>query len=418
MGPGTGKAARVLLAGYAFLLLGLPQSYTVAGVGLSLTPARLLAGLGLLYWLLGRVGGRNSLNCRPNPIRTVLFAAFAVWIIAAALALAAPLGYDVLPAVDRTLLLLILAVAVATLACDGLGGARAIQAVAGAAVLGGTVSAVTALMSFVGGVDLRPLLLLPGLEATDPVIPLDLERAGVERALGTAAHPIELAATCIVLLPLAVHLARHGRRRPLWAGCSVVLVAGSLTTVSRTGLLGLGVLAVLLLPVLGLWRWLLGAAAAAVVASAVAALTSQLADALIGTVLGSGQDSSVQARLEDYSYVVAHVRDHPLVGQGLGTYQVPQQPYLDNQYLFTAVESGLLGAAALVLLWLVPAVLLLGRRHWVHLDATTRSLAWSVGAALAVCAVSCLTSDALTFAQFQGLSFLLVGLGGAVWALR
>lgn len=412
----TGSIAQYLLAGYALLLLGVPQSYAVAGIGFSLTPARLVAGAGLLYWFLCRVGGR-ALNTSANPVRWVLFVAVTVWTIAAAIALARPLGYDVLAAVDRTVLLLVLSVGVAALACDGLGGIRPIRVVAAAAVVGGTISAVTALTAFFTGVDLLPLVQLPGLEPGDPVV-TDLERSGLERALGTAGHPIELAATCIALVPLAIHLARYGRARILWAGCVLLLVAGALTTISRTGLLGLGVLAVLLLPVLGPGRWLLGAATAGVLALVSVSIVPQLADALLETVLGSGQDSSVLSRLDDYSYALARIAEHPLAGQGLGTYQVPQQPYLDNQYLLTTIESGLPGLAALLLLLTVPACLMLARRQWTYDGLETRSLAWSIGAGLAVCAASFATYDALTFAQIQGVTFLLIGLAGAVWATR
>lgn len=416
-----------VLATYAVLLLALPVNAVFAGFAGSLTPARLVAAGCLLWWLVARVGGQFGLHVAPNPVRRTLLVVPAVLVASHMLALLGGVPLDRLGDADRFIALLVLATGAALLCCDGLGGLRGVQVVAGGIVLGATVSSLAAVVRLVTGFDPRGLAALPGLRL-DPFGYGGQIREGVTRGLGMANHPIELAAVCAVALPLALHLVRHGGRRPLWWVCVALLVIGPWASVSRTGLLGLLVVGAALLPRVGLVRWALGGLV--VVLGLVVARLSQLTllEALQGTVARFGADHSIAARLSDYGYVFDRLLARPIAGQGLGTYLAPPQPFLDNTYLLTTVESGLPGLLALLALLLVPAVVLVqvwrrGRARapvgstWAPERAALIDCSWAVAASLAVCAAAGLTFDGLRFSQFQCLLLLIIGLAGVVGRL-
>ncbi|MGH4009576.1 MAG: O-antigen ligase family protein [Pseudonocardiaceae bacterium] len=416
--------AHAVLAAYALLLLALPVNAVVAGLAGSLTPARLIAAGCLMWWLIARVGGQFGLNVTPDAVRRTLLVVPAVLAATHLLALLGGVPADRLGEADRFIALLALSTGAALLCGDGLRGLRDLRVVAGAIVLGATVSSLTAVVRLITGFDPRALTASPGLRL-DPFGYGGQIREGVTRGLGMTNHPIELAAVCAVALPLAVHLARYSSRRWLWWVCAALLVTGPWVSVSRTGLLGLLLVGVALLPRVGLVRWALGGLAVGL--GLVVALSQlKLLDALRGTVAQSGADDSIASRLSDYAFVFDRLIARPLSGQGLGTYLAPPQPILDNTYLLTAVESGLPGLLALLALLLVPAVVAgrvwRGRRQPVGVTWARERMAlidsgWAVATSLAVCAAACLTFDGLRFSQFQSLTVLLVGLAGVVGRL-
>lgn len=419
----------VVVATYAALLLGMAQTTVIAGGGAALTPARLLAGGCLLWWLTARAAGHLGLPTGRNPVRTVLLCLPLLLGSAHALALLRGVREPLLASSDRSIALYALAIGTALLACDGIRGARALRCVFAALTLGATASATVALVRFGFGPDLRSLITLPGMDEQDLGF-IYLARGGFERSLGLANHPIELAGICAAALPPAIHLARFGNHRMLWRVCAVLLVAGPIVSISRTGLLGLVIVAVALVSRVGWSRWLGSALLAALAGLLLGLFDSRLVDVLRNTVFDMDNDLSIATRLNDYGFVANQVMHHPIAGQGFGTYQAPPQPYLDNQYLFTAVESGLPGVIALLALVGVPLVLMLRIGHGRERRTTaplpyltrpyrsgneSRELAWAVGTALLICTSSLGTFDGLSFPQFLGLTFLLVGLAGAVW---
>lgn len=418
--PMSRVSPQFVLAGFV-LLLALPQNNVVAGIGASITPARLVAGAAALWWLVTRFSGGFGLRTGPNPVRSVLWGVLAALAAADSIALFDGAAPGVISLGDRATLLLLLYFGVALLACDAVEGGRGLRTVMGAMVIAATLSAAAAVGQF-AGIDIRAHTVLPGL-STQGLGAADLDRGGLTRAMGFANHPIELAAISAIGLPLALHLIRHGGRTVLWWGCVVVLLAGTLVSISRTGLLGIAVVGVLLLWRIGLANWLVTLVGGMLATVLFGMIDPRLVTVLDRTVSGSGQDSSVHARLADYDYVYARLLDAPLAGQGFGTYQAPPQPFLDNQYLLTTVESGLIGLVALVALLFVPTALM--SRVWRgrgviparrHESAQVRDAAWALGCALLIAAASFATFDALAFPQFEGYVFLLIGLAGALAA--
>lgn len=399
------------------LFLALPQNNVLIGGGGAITPARILAGVCLLWWLIARAHRGFGLLSKPNPIRRALLVALVLFTAADAIAFGYGVADERLAAADRAALLFALACAVALLACDALTSVRAIQMVCAAAVLGFTASAASAVVAFTTGFNARVLTVLPGLTAQG-LGDIDLARGGLQRALGFANHPIELAATSIAILPLALHLTKHGRYRAWWWLCVAILVGGALVSISRTGLVGIAIVVVLLLPRLGFGRWLLSMGCIGLFGLLANSIEPKLSTVLVNTVLGSSKDSSIWSRLTKYDYVWSRFIERPLGGQGLGTYLTPAQPFLDNQYLLTTVESGILGLAAFIAILVVPlwSMLRVWRAKTVFPTPVGRDLTWALGTAILVCAVSFGTYDGLAFPQFSGVTLLLIGLAAGTLA--
>jgi O-antigen ligase len=223
----------------------------------------------------------------------------------------------------------------------------------------------------------------------------------------------------VAMLPLTLHLTRYGRVKLFWWACAALLTVGPLVSISRTGLLGLAVVALFLLPRYGLVRWLLAGGVTTILVLAAGVVQPKLMDVLVETVAGSSKDSSIWSRLTKYDYVWQHFLAKPLGGQGFGTYVTSVQPFLDNQYLLMTVEAGLPGLIGFVLLLGVP--MWWSFRFWrsknIESPPQVRDAAWAIGVALLVCVLSFGTYDGLTFPQFAGVSLMLVGCAGALYRI-
>jgi hypothetical protein len=128
-------------------------------------------------------------------------------------------------------------------------------------------------------------------------------------------------------------------------------------------------------------------------------------------------DSSVAARVTDYPLVDRSLEHALWFGQGGWTY-LPDNllDILDNQFLKTAIELGLVGIVALTSFLLVPAIsALMARRR--SCDPELRVLCAALaGAALAAAACS-FAFDSLSYPMFSGLYALVIGLIGAAGQL-
>jgi O-antigen ligase len=211
---------------------------------------------------------------------------------------------------------------------------------------------------------------------------------------------IMLLVPLLVLTPLYLRLEKGHRLRTWLAVGLAFLLVVELATLSRSGLLGLGVgLLVLVLP----YRRFLGSRALLVPVAAVAALLAVVVwerRHYFGVVLrsriqtGGGSES---AHFAVYDFVPQILHSHPLFGLGLNTFSVYYEfatgktnwgPH--SFYVALIVESGIVGAALFALfLWYLFARLraarALGRRLLAARDPAGRRvlpLAWGMTAAL------------------------------------
>jgi len=232
-------------------------------------------------------------------------------------------------------------------------------------------------------------------------------RFGVARALGSANHPIALSVALIMLVPVAVFLARHspwprrpGVRQGLYYVAAVAMVLGSFVTGSRTFVVMLAVMAVFLL--VNHWTAFVRVLLVAVPLVLVGALAlpgsvgSLLMNFLQPDELIASQYASPgsrgSGRLADLGPSLAAAQAHLPFGTGVGSRVVSGEgvnaPILDDQYLSTLLESGLLGLIAMVALLLTPVVVLLKRTRDPYLHGPERDLALALSCAFAGYAVA------------------------------
>ena len=105
----------------------------------------------------------------------------------------------------------------------------------------------------------------------------------------------------------------------------------------------------------------LGAAAAFIVV--IYATTPGLLGTLRDLFVNAGSDSSITYRTDDYKAVGEYIRQSPWLGRGPGTFLSDQYIILDNQYLLSVIEIGLVGLSVVIGYLLATAFLGRGIRH-------------------------------------------------------
>lgn len=247
------------------------------------------------------------------------------------------------------------------------------------------------------------------------------------RIYASAQHPIALGAMLVMMIPLAIYLRqRFGKVR--WIVAAGILTLGALATVSRTSVLMLIVVFVVFLCLRPVeTRRILPALLPLVVATnlAIPGTLGSLKQAFFppgGLVAeqAAGPGYRGAGRVADLPAAMAKLKRQPLVGQGMGTMvsEVDRQnaDILDNQWLGTLLETGLLGA--LSLLWLFRrAVSRLARAA--KLDDSPRGWLYTgIAASVTAYAVGMFTYDAFAFIQVTIMMYILLGFAGAALTMR
>lgn len=406
----------LIALGVAMLLL-VPARYRVEPLGSAGTPASLLGLFALVVWGLGLVSGRPRLTRGTGRIRTL-----ALLLVASVLVSYVCAGYrspdEVLArAADRGVMTIAATLSLMLLVGESVRGRTAIRRVVAVIAASGGVVALLGVLQFALGIDVAGLIEPPGF--TYAAVVYDDSRAGFARIVSTVSHPIELAVVLVMMLPLVLWLffSSTGRARIGWAVCFAVTAAAVPMTVSRTGVAGLAVALLVLVPS---WTWRRRLRVGAVGLVGLVAF-SVVVPGLLGTLramlFDPGADPSLVSREVGRERALAAIGDHPLFGLGFGTYLPERFGYLDNQLLGTLVETGVLGLLAFAAL--LGGVALFGvqvvRRSVGCESQTDRALAVALLAALAVSVSTWATYDALSFPTVRGLTFVLLGLVVALW---
>jgi hypothetical protein len=406
-----------VLTGYLLLLEIVPSGWSVPAFGDVGTPSNIYALLALIWyassWLAGRV--------RPAPgtgaPRLALWL-FAAAVVLAYLSLADPdrqaVGLEV-QAADRGLIGLAAWMGVVVIASAGIRDYAELQQVLRRAVLYGSGIGALGIVEFFTSKDLLASVRIPGLRASSTVSSL-ITRGSYIRPSSNTSQPLELAAVLALLLPFAIQQAfEPGRTGPWRRWLPVALIGGAMPlTVSRTSIIGLAVVLLLLIPT---WRPQRRRPALLVILLGVGLLKAAVPGLLSTTVglfssLFGNSDNSTQARTADYAGVAQYIEQRPLFGRGYGTFIPSLYRYTDNMYLLSLVEIGAVGVLALLVLYLTGwRCGRLGRR--LSTDPSRRELGQSFAASMAAALVLSATFDSLGFPMFAGLLFLLLGLSGA-----
>ena len=281
----------------------------------------------------------------------------------------------------------------------------------------GGVAGLIGIVEFaIQGFSYRDTMLLPGLTTNTELI--DETRSGFDRIHAAASHPIEYAVSLGALAPLALHFAVHAKtqaQRQLNALAFLAICAAIPMTVARSGVVTVAVglafyavhlssraklnFAVLGVIGLGLYR----------------AMVPGLLGTLKSLLLVGEDDPSIAGRTEDYAKIPGLTAGFEAFGRGLGTFQPMSYFYLDNQYLGSLLEGGVLAMTILIITYVVGFAVARGVRHRSG-DLSMRGLGQALAASIAALAISAATFDELSFRQAAFTLFLLLGCAGALWS--
>lgn len=266
-------------------------------------------------------------------------------------------------------------------------------------------------------------VLAEGLEASTTT--------GAFRSFGSAQHPIALAVMLCTLLPVAVWLAEHAswpanpiNRRIVYALAMVAIFGGIMAAISRTAVVvlgAMGLLTLILRPKLG--GMLLVASTPVLILLALVRpkmFESTFLSFLDPESLIASQYTSPgwagQGRLADLDPALEIVAQQPFFGTGLGSRIVvgdnANSFILDNQWLGTLMDLGVLGVIGLAVFMLVPIVKLLRYAFRDALEPRFAQLAFAIAIATFGYAVAMYLFDAFSFVQ----SFFVLALQWAVGA--
>ena len=210
-------------------------------------------------------------------------------------------------------------------------------------------------------------------------------RAGGTRSYASSQHPIALSVLFCLIIPLALYLMKFSRwprypfsRRLLYTGCIGLMVLGLLSAVSRTGIVVMAVMflfTLLLRPRLALTLAAIGLPIVALVALVLPKLFASTVGSFLNlNSLLASQYTSVglagQGRLADLPGVFSGFVVHPWAGTGVGSRVVvgvnANAQILDNQWLSSLLESGVIGVVGMIvfLAWPVIKMVRFGFTSW------------------------------------------------------
>lgn len=238
------------------------------------------------------------------------------------------------------------------------------------------------------------------------------ERFGAIRALGTSRHPIEYSVFAAVAVPLTLHFARYAANRQTRVFAAIGACAALFAVpaaISRTGVIALGVAMFIYM-----WGAKLRAIAAAALIGGLAfvlqlAIAPNVIDALWQTIVNSAEDDSVLARVADYAKVAETFHERPIFGVGLGAAPPSQYGFLDNDWLQAIVQGGLVGLAAMAVLY-AGAIFGMAAGLRGAQSPRERDQAYAMVAMMAGIMSSSLTFDLFSYQQVTFLFFVLFGL--------
>jgi O-antigen ligase len=409
--------AVALLSCYVFLLMAIPSSLVVGSLGAAGAPAAMLAVAILCWYLVARQHPGLGLDRGRQPVR-VAATIFACVVVAAYISA----SRHVVPVAqqngaDRGLIVLAGWVGVLAFAADGIGRADRLRILLRRIVMLATAMAALGVVEFITGVDLTRYIAIPGLSVHQQVTDL-VSRNGLVRVTATTSQPLEFSAVLAMSLPIALHQARFAPaalRVRRWLQAALITAVVPLTG-SRSAFFGLAVICIVLFPT---WhrRERRAAYVAALAAPALAWLVKPSLLSSFATLFGRlGNDQSSLSRADAYSEAAPYIAAHPWLGQGFQTFFPQTYFFVDNQYLTSLIETGVLGLLALVTCFATGWFTARSVRATAT-DVRQRDLGQCLAASIAVGAVCFASFDALSFSIAAGLFFLLLGCVGAAWRL-
>jgi GT2 family glycosyltransferase len=413
------RDATTLLCVLIATTLAIPSRFALTFFAGAVTPSLLLS-LGLLWlWLLGRAVGVMGTSRTVQPVRLAVL--LLLWSGAASWVLAQMRPLQAVEAREAQIGLIVLAgwVGVTLFVADGIRTRERLDTLLRMLIWGASLVALVGMVQFFTGHDLASSLKLPGLVAVTQDVSFIGDRFGVRRVAGTTSNPIEFGVLMAMMLPLALHYARKSAgvwtRRLMWVA-TVLIAVGAAVSVSRSAVVGIAVAGLVLAGGLSWRERIVGVALATLGVGGLWLVAKGLLGTIASLFVNFSNDPSITHRTGDYSFAIPYVTDAPLFGRGFRTFIPQLYAFVDNQYLLSLLETGIVGVLALLALfgsalWVVRAA-----RRWAR-DEQARSLASALTASICVAAVTFATFDALSFPTVALITFLIIGCAGAFWQI-
>jgi polysaccharide biosynthesis protein PslJ len=353
-GAATSDRVPLLLRLFCVVLPVLPTYLVLPGaLKGNGAPARMMAvtmfGLVILSFLMVR---RITPARQVNPGTLILLIYFALWLTAYGVGLLNNDDFLVSTSRTRSLMALVAHVGVSLYLLARVHSPRQREIVLGYLAAGLTFACLTGLLQGISSIDLRNLVNIPGFVVSTDTLQ-QFARGGITRVTGTSQHPIEFSVLAAVTVPLTLYLARNSATkhvRTLWGLACCVAILALPAAVSRSGIVSL-IAALLVYMFAFKVRRIISAVTVGIIGlGAYAAVFPHIADAMWNTIAGSGEDDSVEGRIDDYARVSDLLRERPFFGLGLGGSPPAAFGYLDNEWLQSLVQGGAVGLLAMTLL--------------------------------------------------------------------
>jgi polysaccharide biosynthesis protein PslJ len=407
--------AVTLLTWYAVVLLLIPATLIFTPLGQVGTPAIAAAGLLLLWFLASWISGNTTPSGAGRPVRIAMVIFSVAILLSFVAAMTRDITQEEVLAADSGLIWLATSIGLFLLASQSIVEYRRLDTLLRRLVIVGCVVAMIGVGQFFG-FDLTKYMVIPGLSVNAAAVTNVLVRGGFTRPWSTTTQPIEFSVVLAMLLPFAIQQAldpaRIGKFRK-WTPVVILAFAIPLT-VTRSGVLGAFV-AVLCL----FFTWnarrqrvslvfmVFGLGAMHLVAGG---LISTLYRSFLGVI--TGQDQNVQDRTADYGGVSQYVAQRPIFGRGFWTFIPTVYRYTDNFYLLSLVEIGIVGLLAVIVLFWAGLYCARAGRRLTQVEPQ-REMGQALFASIACAVVTSATFDSLTFPDFSGLFFIILGCTGA-----
>lgn len=405
-----------LLTLFVFALFAVPVSYRLGPAGALAVPI----GVGCLAcWLRHRAAPRTRLDPAFQPVRAATLVLLWLFTLSFAVTfnrITTPLEIG---SAERYLVIATAQSGVTLVAADMIGNRARLDTILRRIVLGATFMAVIGGIQFLADRDYSSLLVPPGMSVGSSHREVIELRSDFRRVAGTADHPIEFGVVLAMVLPLALHYAcvTRGRAARVWAWAQVAVIGAAIpTSISRSAVLSFAIGITTFLTVRGRRGILHGLPVLALFIFILHEMFPGLLEEIVSLFLGAGKDPSVAGRTEDYAAVWELILQRPFLGLGIGTFTPQQYFFLDNQLLGSVLETGILGTVVLLGWLAVGLSVSRGARNRAR-AARDRELGQALVASILAGFASFFTFDALGFAIFSGLLFLLVGCAGALWRM-
>jgi polysaccharide biosynthesis protein PslJ len=409
--------AVTLLSWYVFLIMIVPAWLVFSPVGSAGQPSTVFALIVFVWYLVTWLHPATSAEATRQPVRLGIIVFGCAVIAAYVSANRTAMSPSASDGAGTGLIFLAGWVGVLLLAADGIESVDRLKTLLRRVVLCATAMAALAIPQYFTGLNAVNYLTIPGLVTRLDSADVSL-RNDLNRVAATTLGPLEFAAVLAIALPFAIHQARYappGRR--LWRWLQVALIGTALPmTISKTAVVAIAALAVVLLPTWPKRDRRIGYAVAGAAAALMWVALPSLFHTFRALIFGGAYSSSTTSRTNAFSSAAPFIAQHPWLGQGFGTFLPQVYFYTDDQYLNSLIEIGFIGLLALVIL-LASGWMSAIRARRAFADPETRDLAQCLAAAIAVSIVSFATFDALAFPVAAGLTFLMIGCSGAMLRL-